>query len=59
MDCHVPSETPFPVAIGPLATEPGTPPIVSLRTVKSDVVCGIPAGKVSLYNRFRAPTRHR
>ncbi|GAA6002715.1 damage-control phosphatase ARMT1 family protein [Rhodotorula paludigena] len=45
MDCHVPSETPFPVAIGPLATEPGTPPIVSLRTVKSDVVCGIPAGK--------------
>jgi len=41
-DCHAPPTTPFEVAIGPLASEPGTPPVVSLRTIKSDVVVGIP-----------------
>lgn len=40
-DCHAPPTTPFEVAIGPLASEPGTPPICSLRTIKSDVVVGI------------------
>lgn len=44
-DCHVPPSTPFDVAIGNLATEAGAPPVLSLRTVKSDVVCGIPEGK--------------
>lgn len=37
-------DTPFPQAIGPLASEPGAPPVCSLRTVKSDVVVGIPSG---------------
>ncbi|KAL1408239.1 Hairy/enhancer-of-split with YRPW motif protein 2 [Vanrija albida] len=41
-DCHAPPETPFPVAIGPLAADEGAPPICSLRTIKSDVVVGIP-----------------
>ena len=40
-DCHAPPTTPFEVAIGPLASEPGTPPVLSLRTIKSDVVVGI------------------
>ena len=43
-DCHAPLDTPFNVAIGPLASEPGAPPVASLRTIKSDVVVGIPAG---------------
>lgn len=34
--------TPFNIAIGPLASEPGSPPVLSLRTIKSDVVVGIP-----------------
>ncbi|KAL7336712.1 hypothetical protein BJY59DRAFT_761782 [Rhodotorula toruloides] len=41
-DCAAPSSTPFDVAIGPLATESGAPPVLSLRTVKSDVVVGVP-----------------
>ncbi|GAA5903195.1 damage-control phosphatase ARMT1 family protein [Sporobolomyces salmoneus] len=44
-DCHAPPSTPFPMAIGPLATEPGAPPVLSLRTIKSDVVVGIPPNK--------------
>lgn len=40
-DCHAPPNTPFDVAIGPLASEPGAPPVASLRTIKSDVVVGI------------------
>jgi hypothetical protein len=40
-DCHAPPTTPFEVAIGPLASEAGTPPVCSLRTIKSDVVVGI------------------
>jgi len=43
-DCHYPYNTPFSQAIGPLASTPGAPPIVSLRTVKSDIVVGIPDG---------------
>ncbi|GAA5930930.1 damage-control phosphatase ARMT1 family protein [Sporobolomyces koalae] len=44
-DCHAPPATPFAMAIGPLATEPGAPPVLSLRTIKSDVVVGIPPNK--------------
>ncbi|GAA5881656.1 hypothetical protein JCM16303_005530 [Sporobolomyces ruberrimus] len=44
-DCHAPPSTPFDVAIGPLATESGAPPVLSLRTIKSDVVVGISAEK--------------
>lgn len=40
-DCHAPPNTPFEVAIGPLASEAGSPPVASLRTIKSDVVVGI------------------
>ncbi|KAM0747738.1 DUF89-domain-containing protein [Meredithblackwellia eburnea MCA 4105] len=43
-DGHTPSNTPFDQAIGPLATEAGAPPVASLRTVKSDVVVGLPDG---------------
>ncbi|GAA5951090.1 hypothetical protein JCM21900_005720 [Sporobolomyces salmonicolor] len=46
-DCHAPPSTPFDVAIGPLASEPGTPPVLSLRTIKSDVVVGVPAEKAA------------
>lgn len=41
-DCHAPPNTPFDIAIGPLASEAGAPPVCSLRTIKSDVVVGIP-----------------
>lgn len=40
-DCHAPPTTPFEVAIGPLASLAGTPPVCSLRTIKSDVVVAI------------------
>ena len=40
-DCHAPASTPFDVAIGPLGSEPGAPPVLSLRTIKSDVCVGI------------------
>jgi len=40
-DCHAPPTTPFDIAIGPLASEGGAPPVCSLRTVKSDVVVGL------------------
>jgi hypothetical protein len=43
-DCHHPPTEGFETAIGPLASEPGTPPVLSLRTIKSDVVVGLPAG---------------
>ncbi|KDN53628.1 DUF89-domain-containing protein [Tilletiaria anomala UBC 951] len=40
-DCQAPSDTPFDIAIGPLASEDGAPPVISLRTIKSDVVVGV------------------
>jgi hypothetical protein len=43
-DCHAPLDTPFNIAIGPLASEAGAPAVCSLRTIKSDVVVGIPSG---------------
>ncbi|KDE05895.1 hypothetical protein MVLG_03708 [Microbotryum lychnidis-dioicae p1A1 Lamole] len=42
-DCHAPHDTPFDVAIGPLGSDAGAPPVLTLRTIKSDVVVGIPA----------------
>ncbi|SPO44747.1 related to venom protein 2 precursor [Moesziomyces antarcticus] len=45
-DCQAPSDTPFDMAIGPLASDDGAPPVASLRTIKSDVVVGVP-GEVS------------
>ena len=41
-DCQAPPSTPFDVAIGPMSTEEGAPNVVSIRTVKSDVVVGVP-----------------
>ena len=41
-DCQAPTSTPFDVAIGPLASEQGAPPVLSLRTIKSDVVVDVP-----------------
>ncbi len=35
------AHTAFDVAIGPLASEDGAPPVVSFRTIKSDVIVGI------------------
>lgn len=40
-DCQTPSDLPFSMAIGPLASEDGAPPVASLRTIKSDVVVGV------------------
>ncbi|GAA5876972.1 hypothetical protein JCM8547_001954 [Rhodosporidiobolus lusitaniae] len=44
-DCHAPYEEPFSSALGPLATQSGTPPVLALRTIKSDVVVNIPNEK--------------
>ena len=41
-DCQAPTSTPFEEAIGPMAKEQGAPPVASLRTIKSDVVVGVP-----------------
>ena len=46
-DCHVPTEATFMQAIGPMATDPGAPPICSLRTIKSDVIAAIPEAVAS------------
>ena len=43
-DCHLPHTTPFATAIGPMASTENAPAICSLRTIKSDVVAGIPEG---------------
>ena len=40
-DCAAPASTPFDVAIGPMASSAGAPRVVSLRTIKSDVVVGL------------------
>lgn len=50
MDCHAPPTTPFSVAIGPLASEKGVPPVLSLRTIKSDVVVGLKQEDVERLN---------
>jgi len=50
-DCQAPPSTPFDVAIGPLATLAGAPPIVSLRTIKADIVVGVPAEKAEQLDR--------
>jgi hypothetical protein len=40
-DCAAPASTPFEEAIGPMANSAGAPKVVSLRTIKSDVVVGL------------------
>ncbi|KAJ7040328.1 DUF89 domain-containing protein [Mycena alexandri] len=42
-DCAAPASTAFDVAIGPMASASGAPKMVSLRTIKSDVVVGLGA----------------
>ncbi|KAF9514992.1 hypothetical protein BS47DRAFT_818971 [Hydnum rufescens UP504] len=46
-DCAAPAATPFEEAIGPMASFPGAPRVVSLRTIKSDVVVGLPSNKIA------------
>jgi hypothetical protein len=46
-DCAAPPSTSFEDAIGPLASLPGAPRIVSLRTIKSDVVVGLPSDEIA------------
>ncbi|KAF8509127.1 DUF89-domain-containing protein [Hysterangium stoloniferum] len=46
-DCAAPANTPFDVAIGPLATFPGAPRVCSLRTIKSDGVVGLPSLEIA------------
>ncbi|KAF8478797.1 DUF89-domain-containing protein [Gautieria morchelliformis] len=41
-DCAAPSTTPFEEAIGPMANQAGAPRVCSMRTIKSDVVVGLP-----------------
>ncbi|KAJ7675326.1 hypothetical protein B0H17DRAFT_1080988 [Mycena rosella] len=43
-DCAAPASTPFDIAIGPMASSAGAPKVVSLRTIKSDVVVLGPGG---------------
>ncbi|EAU83809.2 DUF89 domain-containing protein [Coprinopsis cinerea okayama7 len=40
-DCAAPASTPFEQAIGPMASAAGAPRVVSMRTIKSDVVVGL------------------
>ncbi|KAG8951535.1 hypothetical protein FRC03_012499 [Tulasnella sp. 419] len=37
-DCAAPASTSFDIAIGPMANFAGAPRVISLRTIKSDVV---------------------
>jgi len=46
-DCAAPAATPFDVAIGPMASLAGAPPVASLRTIKSDVVVGFPENRIA------------
>jgi len=46
-DCAAPAATPFDQAIGPMASLAGAPPICSLRTIKSDVVVGLPSNEIA------------
>jgi hypothetical protein len=46
-DCAAPASTPFDVAIGPMASAAGAPKICSLRTIKSDVVVGLPSDEIA------------
>ncbi|KZT54779.1 DUF89-domain-containing protein [Calocera cornea HHB12733] len=50
-DCEAPPSTPFDMAIGPMASLPGAPPVCSIRTIKSDVVVGIPEEVADRLNR--------
>lgn len=45
--CAAPASTPFNVAIGPMASTPGAPKVCSLRTIKSDVVVGLPSDEMA------------
>ncbi|GAA5853397.1 hypothetical protein JCM9279_005777 [Rhodotorula babjevae] len=56
-DCAHPGSTPFSLAIGPLATMAGAPPVVSLRTIKSDSVVGLPEGKAEELDKNEAGWR--
>ncbi|KIJ53819.1 hypothetical protein M422DRAFT_154437 [Sphaerobolus stellatus SS14] len=46
-DCAAPSATPFDESIGPMASRPGAPRVCSMRTIKSDVVVGMPDPSVA------------
>lgn len=46
-DCAAPAATTFEDAIGPMASLAGAPPVVSLRTIKSDVVVGLPSNAIA------------
>ncbi len=46
-DCAAPAATPFDVAIGPMASLAGAPPVASLRTIKSDVVVGFQENRIA------------
>lgn len=46
-DCAAPATTPFNVAIGPMASTPNAPKVCSLRTIKSDVVVGLPSEELA------------
>ncbi|KAF8588114.1 DUF89-domain-containing protein [Ramaria rubella] len=46
-DCAAPASTPFDIAIGPMANSAGAPKICSLRTIKSDVVVGLPSNTLA------------
>jgi hypothetical protein len=46
-DCAAPAATPFDQAIGPMASLAGAPRVCSLRTIKSDVVVGLPSNEIA------------
>ncbi|KAF8586991.1 DUF89-domain-containing protein [Ramaria rubella] len=46
-DCAAPSTTPFEEAIGPMAGNAGAPRVCSMRTIKSDVVVGLPNSSIA------------
>lgn len=46
-DCAAPASTPFDESIGPMANFPGAPRVCSMRTIKSDVVVGLPSDDIA------------
>jgi hypothetical protein len=46
-DCAAPASTPFDIVIGSMASSAGAPKVCSPRTIKGDVVVGLPSDEIA------------